>query len=162
FAETTQRDYGRPSPFGTKAGGRRPRPAGTPLWWPRAPGFCQPRTGDFAGWQARSPRRILRIGSIGRSGARMGQLRCMAQKILVVDDEHNIRDLALLYLEKEGFNVEGAADGMEAISRFEQVQPQMVILDVMMPGMDGFEVCRELRRESDVPILMLTARGEDI
>src|SRR5690348_2311091 len=86
----------------------------------------------------------------------------MAQKILVVDDEHNIRDLALLYLEKEGFNVEGAADGVEAISRFEQVQPQMVILDVMMPGMDGFEVCRELRRESDVPILMLTARGEDI
>ena len=86
----------------------------------------------------------------------------MPQKILVVDDEHNIRDLALLYLEKEGFSVEGAADGFEAIAKFQQVAPQMVILDVMMPGMDGFEVCRELRRESDVPILMLTARSEDV
>jgi two-component system, OmpR family, alkaline phosphatase synthesis response regulator PhoP len=86
----------------------------------------------------------------------------MAQKILVVDDEHNIRDLALLYLEKEGFSVDAAADGIEAIARFQQVQPAMVILDVMMPGMDGFEVCRELRRESDVPILMLTARSEDV
>jgi DNA-binding response OmpR family regulator len=86
----------------------------------------------------------------------------MPQKILVVDDEHNIRDLALLYLEKEGFSVDAAADGIEAIARFQQVQPQMVILDVMMPGMDGFEVCRELRRESDVPILMLTARSEDV
>lgn len=86
----------------------------------------------------------------------------MAQKILVVDDEHNIRDLALLYLEKEGFSVDAAADGIEAIARFQQVQPAMVILDVMMPGMDGFEVCRELRRESDVPILMLTARSDDV
>ncbi len=86
----------------------------------------------------------------------------MAQKILVVDDEHNIRDLALLYLEKEGFSVDAASDGVEAIAKFAQVQPAMVILDVMMPGMDGFEVCRELRRESDVPILMLTARSEDV
>jgi DNA-binding response OmpR family regulator len=86
----------------------------------------------------------------------------MAQKILVVDDEHNIRDLALLYLEKEGFSVEGACDGHDAIAKFQQMQPAMVILDVMMPGMDGFEVCRELRRESDVPILMLTARSDDV
>ena len=86
----------------------------------------------------------------------------MAQKILVVDDEHNIRDLAQLYLEKEGFLVESAADGNEAIAKFQQVQPAMVILDVMMPGMDGFEVCRELRRGSDVPILMLTARSDDV
>jgi DNA-binding response OmpR family regulator len=86
----------------------------------------------------------------------------MAQKILVVDDEHNIRDLAQLYLEKEGFLVESAADGNEAIAKFQQVQPALVILDVMMPGMDGFEVCRELRRGSDVPILMLTARSDDV
>lgn len=86
----------------------------------------------------------------------------MAQKILVVDDEHNIRDLAQLYLEKEGFLVDGAADGVEAVAKFAQVQPSMVILDVMMPGMDGFEVCRELRRASDVPILMLTARSDDV
>jgi DNA-binding response OmpR family regulator len=86
----------------------------------------------------------------------------MAQKILVVDDEHNIRDLATLYLEKEGFTVESAASGTEALSKFQSVQPAMVILDVMMPGLDGFEVCREIRREHDVPILMLTARSDDV
>ena len=84
------------------------------------------------------------------------------QKILLVDDEANIRDLNAMYLEKEGFAVEHAVNGADAISRFDQVQPQLVVLDVMMPGMDGFEVCRELRRESDVPILMLTARSEDV
>ena len=86
----------------------------------------------------------------------------MPQKILVVDDEHNIRDLASLYLQKEGFSVETAANGKDAVARFGEVQPAMVILDVMMPGMDGFEVCRELRRSSDVPILMVTARSEDV
>ena len=86
----------------------------------------------------------------------------MAQRILVVDDEQNIRDLATLYLEKEGFNVDEAATGREALTRFQQAPPAMVILDVMMPGMDGFEVCREIRREHDVPILMLTARSEDV
>ena len=86
----------------------------------------------------------------------------MPQKILVVDDEHNIRDLASLYLQKEGFSVETAANGKDAVARFGDVQPAMVILDVMMPGMDGFEVCRELRRTSDVPILMVTARSEDV
>jgi two-component system, OmpR family, alkaline phosphatase synthesis response regulator PhoP len=86
----------------------------------------------------------------------------MAQKILVVDDEQNIRELASLYLEKEGFTVECAANGQQALDQFGQSQPAMVILDVMMPGMDGFAVCRELRREHDVPILMLTARNEDV
>jgi len=86
----------------------------------------------------------------------------MSPKILLVDDEENIRDLAALYLEKEGFSVESAASGKEALTRFHQSQPAMVILDVMMPGMDGFEVCREIRREYDVPILMLTARNEDV
>ena len=86
----------------------------------------------------------------------------MTQKILIVDDEANIRDLARLYLEKEGFMVESATDGNDALLRFHQAQPAMVVLDVMMPGMDGFEVCRELRRDTDVPILMLTARSEDI
>jgi DNA-binding response OmpR family regulator len=86
----------------------------------------------------------------------------MAQKILIVDDEDNIRDLASLYLRKEGFTVESAASGAEALARLEQAEPAIVILDVMMPGMDGFEVCRELRRDHDVPVLMLTARNEDV
>jgi DNA-binding response OmpR family regulator len=86
----------------------------------------------------------------------------MSQRILIVDDEENIRDLASLYLEKEGFAVDGVGSGREAIARFGQAIPALVILDVMMPGMDGFEVCRALRREHDVPILMLTARNEDV
>ncbi|WP_322818519.1 response regulator, partial [Tepidiforma sp.] len=78
----------------------------------------------------------------------------MAQKILLVDDEANIRDLNALYLEKEGYTVEHAADGREAITRFQQSPPALVVLDIMMPGLDGFEVLRELRRESDVPVIM--------
>jgi DNA-binding response OmpR family regulator len=86
----------------------------------------------------------------------------LAQKILLVDDESNIRDLNALYLEKEGYTVEHATNGSEALARFAQSQPAMVVLDVMMPGMDGFEVLRELRRDHDTPVLMLTARSEDI
>ncbi|MGK2964830.1 MAG: response regulator transcription factor [Tepidiformaceae bacterium] len=86
----------------------------------------------------------------------------MAQRILLIDDEQNIRDLAALYLEKEGFTVEHAPNGPDGIARFDKTPPALVLLDVMMPGMDGFEVCREIRKRSDVPILMLTARNEDI
>ncbi|GAB4331939.1 MAG: response regulator transcription factor [Dehalococcoidia bacterium] len=86
----------------------------------------------------------------------------MSQRILVVDDEVNIRELASLYLQKEGFAVEGAATGPEALERFDQVQPALVVLDLMLPGKDGFEVCRELRKQHDVPIIMLTARSEDV
>ncbi len=86
----------------------------------------------------------------------------MAQKILIVDDEANIRDLASLYLQKEGWSIETASTGAEGLERFAETTPSLVILDVMMPGMDGFEVCRELRKQSDVPIIMLTARNEDI
>lgn len=94
---------------------------------------------------------------IGRTGSPH-----LAQKILLVDDESNIRDLNALYLEKEGYTVEHATNGTEALARFAQSQPAMVVLDVMMPGMDGFEVLRELRRDHDTPVLMLTARSEDI
>jgi DNA-binding response OmpR family regulator len=86
----------------------------------------------------------------------------MAQKILVVDDEEHIRELAALYLQKEGFQVEEAGSGEEALERFESIAPALVILDVMMSGIDGFQVCRELRRSHDIPILMLTARNEDV
>jgi two-component system alkaline phosphatase synthesis response regulator PhoP len=82
--------------------------------------------------------------------------------ILVVDDERNIVALVRLYLEKEGFNVVAASDGEQALVQFERSDPDLVVLDVMLPKLDGFEVCRELRRRGDVPILMLTARSEDI
>ncbi|UCH42176.1 MAG: response regulator transcription factor [Dehalococcoidales bacterium] len=83
-------------------------------------------------------------------------------RIMVVDDEPNIIELARLYLEREGYQVEGVADGQVALSRLGDVNPDLVVLDVMLPDIDGFEVCRQLRTKSDVPILMLTARREDI
>lgn len=83
------------------------------------------------------------------------------QTILLVDDEVQIRELLSLYFTKEGFQVEEAADGVEAIRKIEQLKPGLVILDVMLPVLDGTEVCRQIRKFSQVPILMLTARGED-
>jgi DNA-binding response OmpR family regulator len=83
-------------------------------------------------------------------------------KILVVDDDEGIRELAGLYLKKEGFDVVSAADGPEALEATRQGRPALVVLDIMLPGMSGFDVCRTLRQESDVPILMLTARDEDV
>jgi DNA-binding response OmpR family regulator len=89
--------------------------------------------------------------------------KIMAQKtILVVDDEKNIVELAKLYLEKEGYRVEDARDGAEALAKIKSLQPALVVLDLMLPEIDGWEVCRRVRRESDIPIIMLTARGDDV
>ncbi|HEX7431501.1 MAG TPA: response regulator transcription factor [Candidatus Limnocylindrales bacterium] len=84
------------------------------------------------------------------------------KSILVVDDERNIVELVRLYLEKEGFAVVAASDGEQALVQYERSEPDLVVLDLMLPKLDGFEVCRELRRRGDVPILMLTARSEDV
>jgi DNA-binding response OmpR family regulator len=82
--------------------------------------------------------------------------------VLIADDERNIVQLARLYLANEGFTVESASNGVEALERIRHVKPALVILDLMMPELDGWEVCRRLRRESDVPIIMLTARGDEV
>lgn len=82
------------------------------------------------------------------------------EKILVVDDDKNICELLRLYLVKEGYNVTMVHDGGAALAEFDKLHPDLVLLDVMMPVMDGWEVCREIRAESDVPIIMLTAKGE--
>src|SRR5258705_2429597 len=82
--------------------------------------------------------------------------------ILVVDDERNIIDLLRLYLEKEGFTVAAAFDGEEALAFHARHDPDLVILDLMLPKVDGFEVCREIRRRGDTPILILTARSDDV
>jgi len=84
------------------------------------------------------------------------------ERILVVDDETNIIDLTRLYLEREGFQVEAATDGAQALEKIRKLEPALVILDIMLPEVDGFEVCRQTRAESDVPIIMLTARDDDI
>jgi DNA-binding response OmpR family regulator len=83
-------------------------------------------------------------------------------KILVVDDEPHIIELARLYLEREGYEVEEAANGGDALSKQNSGNPDLIILDLMLPDIDGYEVCRQVRGKSDVPILMLTARKEDI
>ncbi|HYO89496.1 MAG TPA: response regulator transcription factor [Candidatus Limnocylindrales bacterium] len=86
----------------------------------------------------------------------------MADTILVVDDEQHIIDLAKIYLEIEGFKVASCTDGLEALQRIADDRPALVVLDLMLPGLDGWEVCRRVRATSDVPIIMLTARSDDI
>ena len=84
----------------------------------------------------------------------------MNSKILVVDDEKHILELARLYLTREGYEVEGLGDGAQAVARFGQLKPDLVILDIMLPGSDGLTICKEIRKQSQVPIIMLTARDE--
>lgn len=81
-------------------------------------------------------------------------------KILVVDDELNICELLKLYLENEGYTVFTANDGQAAVTAFQQKAPDLVLLDIMLPKMDGWQVCREIRKTSSTPIIMLTAKGE--
>jgi len=82
--------------------------------------------------------------------------------VLVVDDEVNIADLARMYLTKEGFEVITAEDGNEGLRLFRSRHPTLIVLDLMLPGVDGYEVCRQVRKENNTPIIMLTARGDDI
>ncbi|HBN38885.1 MAG TPA: DNA-binding response regulator, partial [Ruminococcaceae bacterium] len=84
----------------------------------------------------------------------------MSTKILVVDDDHNICELLKLYLENEGYTVFVANDGQEAVNVFQTKSPELVLLDIMLPKMDGWQVCREIRKTSSAPIIMLTAKGE--
>jgi DNA-binding response OmpR family regulator len=81
-------------------------------------------------------------------------------KILVVDDDPNIRELVGVFLSEEGFDIYEASDGLEALAKLETIRVDMVILDVMMPNMDGWELCSELRNYYDFPLLMLTVNGE--
>ena len=82
------------------------------------------------------------------------------QKILIVDDDENIAELISLYLTKECFDTKLVHDGESAIEAFKSYEPNLVLLDLMLPGIDGYQVCREIRKTSDVPIIMLSAKGE--
>ena len=84
----------------------------------------------------------------------------MARNILVVEDDRNISDLIRMYMEKEGFEVRSVYDGGKAIEEFEKQAPDLILLDIMLPVMDGWSVCRRIRETSKVPIIMLTAKGE--
>ncbi len=82
------------------------------------------------------------------------------QKILIVDDDNNIAELISLYLTKECFETRIVNDGEQALKDFASFQPDLILLDLMLPGIDGYQVCREIRHTSDVPIIMLSAKGE--
>ena len=84
----------------------------------------------------------------------------MAISVLVAEDDHNIAQLLQLYLEKEGYEVTVTHDGGQCLDAFRNIQPDMVLLDIMMPVMDGWEVCKQIRTESQTPIIMLTAKSE--
>ena len=84
----------------------------------------------------------------------------LARKVLIVEDDGNIAELLQLYLEKESFEVSVAHDGVAGLNSFQSFQPDLVLLDIMLPGMDGWSVCRKIRESSKVPIIMLTAKGE--
>ena len=84
------------------------------------------------------------------------------ESVLVIEDEENLVEVLRYNLEREGYRVEACLDGAEGLDSARSSHPDLIILDVMLPGLDGFEICRILRRESDVPILFLTARGEEI
>ena len=84
------------------------------------------------------------------------------ETILVVDDEANIIELAKMYLQNEGYVVESARDGREALTKIKSLQPALVVLDLMLPEVDGWDVCRKVRADSDVPVIMLTARSDDV
>ena len=82
------------------------------------------------------------------------------QKIMIVDDDNSIAELISLYLIKECFETSIVNDGEEALTRFSEFHPDLILLDLMLPGMDGYQVCREIRKTSSVPIIMLSAKGE--
>ena len=84
----------------------------------------------------------------------------MQYKILIVDDDENICELLRLYLEKDGFETVVANDGEQAVKYAQQYNPDLILLDIMLPLLDGWQVCREIRKTSETPIIMLTAKGE--
>ena len=84
----------------------------------------------------------------------------MAISVLVIEDDQNIRELLQMYLEKEGYAVTTASDGEQGLAKFRTIKPDLVLLDVMMPGLDGWAVCRAIREDSRTPVIMLTAKSE--
>jgi len=86
----------------------------------------------------------------------------MAKKVLIIEDDSNIAELLRLYMEKDGFSVSIADNGAKGLTEFEALKPDLVLLDIMIPVVDGWGVCREIRTKSNVPIIMLTAKGETL
>jgi len=97
-----------------------------------------------------------------RKGQRREDGELTRQKVLVIDDEENVCELISLYFGKAGYDVITAADGVDGIEKVRQERPDIVILDLMLPGVDGVDVCKELRKQSNIPLIMLTARTDEV
>ena len=106
---------------------------------------------DYSVWMLQ----YMCISWIGRCDVMVSK-----KKVLVIDDDVNICELIRLYLEKEGYEVRTVYDGRGGIEEFGRFTPNIVVLDIMLPGLDGWQVCREIRKTSNIPIIMLTAKGE--
>ena len=115
------------------------------------------RTGSCIRQQRKTENRIAQ--QINESDRK--QVEVMGYRILVADDEAEIRDLLHLYLEKDGYEVLEAADGMEALEKVKKERPDLLILDIMMPGLDGYRVLRNVRENSNIPVIMLSARDSN-
>lgn len=105
-------------------------------------------------------RTIALVGEVGLKPHGLKKEILMETRVLIIEDDQNIAELIRLYLEKEGYEIKMAYSGNEAISVFSTYSPQIVLLDLMLPEVDGYEICKEIRKNSSVPIIMLTARGE--
>src|SRR6185369_6580305 len=148
----------------------RPRRVAPSHAWP-SPGRTRLRSAATPGEPSRCPRRLSTSpGSVASSvnraiadgtSERVGS-GWMDARILLVEDDPSIREVTAIGLKNAGFEVETAADGAAGLERWRVDRPDLVLLDVMLPRLDGLEVCREIRRESTVPIVMLTARGDTI
>jgi two-component system alkaline phosphatase synthesis response regulator PhoP len=106
--------------------------------------------------------RPRKVANLLRPANSSRMVRMSGELILVVDDEAHIVELARLYLEREGFRVDSVADGRAALEQAEKEPPALMVLDLMLPGLDGYEVCKQVRAKSVLPIIMVTARDDDI
>jgi len=97
-----------------------------------------------------------------QKGLRKDESGVTKQKVLVIDDEENVCELISLYFGKSGYDVVTAADGVDGLEKLRQERPDIVILDLMLPGMDGVDVCKEIRKQSNIPLIMLTARTDEV
>src|SRR4051794_14294645 len=126
-------------------------------------GMAQPSSASAQRWAAEG-RTVSRIRPTlcmhARNGPGCGNMQDVGTRILTVEDDERIRTAVKMALEDEGWTVEETASGEDAIEQFTREPSDVVLIDIMLPGMDGFELCRSLRRSSDVPIVMVTARAD--
>src|SRR4051794_9367832 len=126
-------------------------------------GMAQPSSASAQRWAAEG-RTVSRIRPTlcmhARNGPGCGNMQDVGTRILTVEDDERIRTAVKMALEDEGWTVEETASGEDAIEQFAREPSDVVLIDIMLPGMDGFELCRSLRRSSDVPIIMVTARAD--